>query len=653
MRYVIAGIACLFSATALAHPPIDSTMAPCPILDENYQPIPEITSKSERLDIAKKKLRESGLGDGEYHWVCDTKLVMSGTGVDPDPVDPPPVDCDVTPRPASCPPIDPPPVDCDAEPRPASCPPIDPPPVDCDADPSHSDCPPTDPNEPVDPPPTGECGRQDDGSWVECPQPTVQYKPAFPTLGDYSVAGVCEPFPQEVEVTLKDREPLDDAYARLKDKAAVAGVQTGAIVVPWDVDTLQCEKFRPAVRDSLHTLTIKGALGPNGEQPRFYCRRADFDGTTPKAGEFIAYRNKRDLKDGVEQHVKLMIENIHIDGYSQWLFVSTASDTRLRNNYMHHSTNDGLTTPGISFHESEKGGINYEVCGNEIAYAGNGNASHCLYMHRSERASFGVNVDVKFVDNVVHSCNYSSGIKSIANNNLIVGNKFYKHLETDPSYSPRGTQMMVDIPSCSNSLEIRDNLFHYNRVDEKWMPGNSMIGIRNRANMFGCDIPQPPYLKGRVTLADGSKHICYRDPTKPECAIPDSQFWDPGYWADKSHEIPIHITGNTFEVPLDAYKGERATAVSSWGSYPYYRKTLGSKSCVLPTPDGWYERTMVYLTGNTYINVNPDQVAIEEPMFTTPGVDSCGFEYEGNSNPEDWKLITKGADEVYQGIDWQ
>tara|TARA_R100001163_G_C4969618_1_gene130058 strand:- start:492 stop:680 length:189 start_codon:yes stop_codon:yes gene_type:complete len=62
---------------------------------------------------------------------------------------------------------------------------------------------------------------------------------------------------------------------------------------------------------------------------------------------------------------------------------------------------------------------------------------------------------------------------------------------------------------------------------------------------------------------------------------------------------------------------------------------------------------MVYLTGNTYINVNPDQVAIEEPMFTTPGVDSCGFEYEGNSNPEDWKLITKGADEVYQGIDWQ
>jgi len=409
--------------------------------------------------------------------------------------------------------------------------------------------------------------------------------------------------------------------------------------------------------DKMHTLTVKGVLGHNGEQPRFYCRRSDFDGTIAKGkgstGGLIFVHNKRSLKNGKQQMVSFMLENIHVDGYAQWLHMPTSANIRMRNNYLHHATNNGLTTPDINFYEEEKDGIDLQICGNEISHAGNGNTSHCLYLKRSERASFGTTIDVKFVDNVIHSCNYSSAFKSTANTNLVSGNKFYKHLDTDPSYTKRGTQMMVDTPSCSHSTEISSNLFYYNRVDESWMPGNSMIGIRNRSGIYGCDIPQPQYLKQSVKLPDGSKVICSRAPLNPACAIPESTYWEESYWADQTHEIPIIIKDNVFEVPLDADNADRANPVRSWGSLPHYKLSLGRKACVLPRPEGWYERTMVYLSGNTYINVNPERRALEVPMFTTPGEDWCGNGKLQNTNPADWDLITEGLGEVYLGEDWR
>jgi hypothetical protein len=480
----------------------------------------------------------------------------------------------------------------------------------------------------------------------------VQYQPTFPPLGQYSVAGVCEAFDYAATVTLQDGEALNDAFDRL----AAKGMATGAILIPWDVDTLQCDQIRPSLNDAIHTLGLLGQPGPNGEQPRFYCRRSDFDGTIVKgkgfAGYFAQVRNGRQEVGGKEQRVNFLMENIHVDGYAQWVYMPTALNIRMRNNYMHHATNDGITTPSISFYDDEKDGIDFQACGNEISHAGNGNASHCLYLHRSERASFGTTIDVKFVDNVIHSCNYSSAFKSIANTNLVAGNQFYKRLETDPSYTPKGTQMMVDIPTCSQGLEISNNLFHYNRVDAGWMPGNSMIGLRNRANMYGCDIPQPPYLKENVKLPDGTKVQCYRDPLHPACAIPTSEFWNDSYWSANAPDnvIPAYIKNNRFEVPADAYKGDVAVAVESWGSFPYFKPSMNNKSCVLPRPDGWYERTMAYLTGNTYVGMNREYAVLESPMFTESGTDSCGVDYVGN--PEsNWDLITQGAGETYINIE--
>lgn len=54
-------------------------MSPCPLSDSDYKPIDGMT-KSERLDIATRKLLDSDLPDGVYHWVCDYRLTKSGTG---------------------------------------------------------------------------------------------------------------------------------------------------------------------------------------------------------------------------------------------------------------------------------------------------------------------------------------------------------------------------------------------------------------------------------------------------------------------------------------------------------------------------------------------------------------------------------------------
>ena len=84
MKYLIT-LLVLLSTVAFADTRVDSTMAPCPLLDSEYVAVPNINT-STRLDIAKDKLRDDdGLPDGIYHYVCDYKLTKYGSVAPEDP----------------------------------------------------------------------------------------------------------------------------------------------------------------------------------------------------------------------------------------------------------------------------------------------------------------------------------------------------------------------------------------------------------------------------------------------------------------------------------------------------------------------------------------------------------------------------------------
>ena len=147
-------------------------------------------------------------------------------------------------------------------------------------------------------------------------------------------------------------------------------------------------------------LSIRGISGPNGEQPRFYCRRKERQGTIPKG-----VRTEAMLVLG--QGGDYLVENIHIDGYQSSIKLPPVGHIVLRNNYMHHAFSNGL----IYSNTSSKKTLDLEVCGNEVSHSGRGNSEHGFYLHRNLSKIGSANVTL--VDNVCHSTPYSSCYKSI------------------------------------------------------------------------------------------------------------------------------------------------------------------------------------------------------------------------------------------------
>lgn len=424
----------------------------------------------------------------------------------------------------------------------------------------------------------------------ECPEPAVTYHPSFPPLGRYSAKGVCESIHDDTsfKVTLRDNESLETAADRLLELSYKAG---GVLEIPWDVDTLQCDRYHMG-GTKIMPITIRGVPGPNGELPRFYCRSVKRDGTVPRGtGDFLRFGKNGTGKSAEPGNHQVVIENIHVDGYGTSVQVPRSGSIVIRNNYMHHNIGDGIKGVGVNVGDGPGWGVRIEVCGNEISHSGQGNTKHGLYIARSK--VYGHNdsrIRLWFVDNVIHSCAWSSCLKSVANTNVVVGNSFYKTKETDPSYSTMSAQMLVDIAACEGPHEVRNNLFDRYRPmpDEAKSPGGVPIGIRNRKQSFGCNVPR--------SWEENDKTGGLPHPVK------GSKFWSENYWSSlKGKKIfPFYITGNTFRAT--GYKAGETTAIASSGTYPNYRSRSFGPACLLTPPSGWYERHRTYVSNNTYIN---------------------------------------------------
>ena len=318
----------------------------------------------------------------------------------------------------------------------------------------------------------------------ECPRPNVSYRPDFPKLGDYSVPGVCQSIhdPATVaSVTLEQGELLNEAYARLKSRPD--SMKGGIIYIPWNVRIQECDKLGIKKKQALTGgVTLSGVLGPNGEMPRMYCRSVKRDGTIPrKAGVSRALSFDKFPGGG-----RVLVENMHIDGYSTALY-PMVSFFVARNNYIHHQLDNGISYSDLKL-DKHPWNLLHEYCGNEVSHAGRGNFRHGFYQHRHKSNEF--TATQYLVDNVIHSMQSSSAYKSTAEYNYLYKNRVYTSLATDPSFKKRSSTLLLDIAQCGWA-EIRGNQF----FGDNPAPGGGvdMIAFRNRRGILGCVLPEPAW----------------------------------------------------------------------------------------------------------------------------------------------------------------
>jgi len=467
---------------------------------------------------------------------------------------------------------------------------------------------------------------------ADYPETVVTPDYTFPPLGQYSVPGVGQAIHADdaPSVTLGNGETLNAAAARLK---VVSGGKGGRIKIPFDTDTVQCDSIR---KTKIPTLSITGIPGPGGKLPRFYCLREEQGGTIPKSaglgGNWAI----------IPASEKLLVEQVEIAGYGKWVQAGSHGSTVIRNSIFYGAMVDGFGNDNHLSSDTSPVPTDIQFAGIKAYNGGQGNASHCFYMHRGNAAA---PVKITLVDSEVASCNWSSGFKSTANINLVSGNKFLTYKDI-PGLPRRYSQMMVDIVSCSNTV-VEKNLFHQDRPDAN-TPGGAIIGVRNRRGFFGCDTP-PGWSDDTIVLSDGTKHKCGRNPTIPECKLPASDFWKSSYWAGLAgaKTLPFHIRNNLLNIRAGSFKADNTLFVSSEGTYPNYTYTLGGWDCPLPVNSGWYERSMTYVDGNTYMGVI-DKLKLFEATPAGWGHPTKCATPPPSEDKRDWNLITVGSGEVFK-----
>ena len=464
-----------------------------------------------------------------------------------------------------------------------------------------------------------------------CPEIPVSYKPPYPPLGKYSLPDACTPIhsAEASKVTLLDGEKLQNAFNRLLSGKHVT--EGGVIEIPWKTKIVQCDDLRVRPKDisAIPKLTIKGIVGPNGEQPRFYCRISNaysLGGTIPIND--VTKRSPEWFKGG-GNGFELMVENIHVDGYKKALSLASSGIYKIRNSYFHHGSSNGISNTNTgnarNFLRSvaEPSRFTMEFCGSEISHYGQGNHTHNFYMHRSLGGGGG-SQELKavypmlfdtwsknvIVDSIIHSAGWASNFKSIANEVIIVNNKIYSELATDPSYtnfdengdfsSGRfAAQMLIDVSACSK-VTIKGNELYNFKVDKPSKGGSALIGVRRRRTaMRGCDIPLAwwPYGYG----PDESKtYPAELNQSAGSLALGRGSVHTDGFWSSLGGKVhfPWIVENNLFSV--QGPYSSRQTAMHLYGT-SYVFEGPKKVSCSLPSPKNWYERSRVYLKNNTYI----------------------------------------------------
>ena len=433
----------------------------------------------------------------------------------------------------------------------------------------------------------------------------MSYRPQL-RPGPFRIKGACDyqTDPSWPEFTMEHGETLNTFVMR-----ASASSPRGLILnIPaGGVEDRVCQRARMKKRNRPDHVVVRGIPDEEGNLPRLYCRSSKRDGNIPNnkvvSTPFALSGSKTTVFD-----------SLHIDGYKRSLYLNSGSQRAvIKSSYLHHAMEDGILW---SNQKSPGSTLSVEICGSEVAHSGRGNVKHNIYGHRGLNGS---QVKLTIVDSLFHSPNSSSNIKSIANTNVLVGNRILSQLDTDPSFKRRWASMNVDIASCAQNV-IEDNEITYWR---RHNIGKYNIGLRNRATAIkGCDVP--PYDSDR--------------------------FNDPEYWASTEDRFITRIQRNVFRAEPEETHGLRSTpeavyAIRSWGTWPRQSVTLGKQGLLQPPTDKngsliWKERHVVVVDNNRYIGFDRNKI------YSSATVGHCE-----QSRPGCWPIPSITPSQYYGKMD--
>jgi len=402
-----------------------------------------------------------------------------------------------------------------------------------------------------------------------------------PKLPDFSLEGcfrdVHGPDAKTVTLGQEGVESLDEAIAALRPGG-------GVILVP--PGTYENQNFRLG-RNSM-SVTLRGILGPGGQRPRFL-----FKGPKP-SGLFIGFGTSPwlNMKEGIAAPPnadEAQVENLEIGGYGAAISIGNCARFVLKNCVVHDSPNNLISSANLAGTQR----CSLEFYGNEIFHGGQGNAKHNFYLHRGHGGSF---VRVAFLNNHCHSARGSSCLKSIANEHIIVGNLFETTSPDEPDKQRYSSTLLVDVPAASDNL-IACNTFRYQGESLS----RSAIGIRRRASIYGCD--RPSYFSEEFHSPGFWKAVAERG---TDSVLPDPKA------AANPFFIHTFIFGNTFRYV--GSESSRAPAIVTWGTLPTATAVSFGPKLPLRRPEGWLERSRLWVANNRYTNVHDrylDSAAIE------------------------------------------
>jgi hypothetical protein len=387
-----------------------------------------------------------------------------------------------------------------------------------------------------------------------------------PPLPDFSLKGCFRDIhgPAAPRVTLGQGgiTTLNEAAAALRPGGGVI------LVPPGTYRDLSLGLGRAGGMD----ITVRGVLGPDGARPKFVA----------EGGTFFSFGDRADDREGrplPPNRNCAMLENVEVEGYGTAVFVGNCARFVMKNNYIHHAKNSMILTENLRGQQR----LSIEFYGNEISHGGQGNAKHNLYLHRGlDETSW---LSVKFINNYCHSSRNSSCLKSIANENLVVGNLFEATAESEPEKSKYASTMLVDIPAASHNL-VAYNAFTYSGSTPSYTP----VALRCRASICGCD--RPPYGGKEFFSPAYWKAVGGRG---TDCKMPDPRA------AVNPFLIHTWIYGNTF-----LYTGsspEPPAPIMNQGTAPHVAAVTFGPKLPLKLPEGWVERSRAWAANNVYCGV--------------------------------------------------
>ena len=311
--------------------------------------------------------------------------------------------------------------------------------------------------------------------------------------------------------------------------------------------------FNP--RNAKDTVVIRGVVGPNGELP--HLKMPLGENGRPRGGNILTF--------GFGTSVT--IENLELSDAKAGTAISVIKDLdrlTLRNVFV-HDNRQGLATSGVD-------GLRVEIYDSEFARNGDGrNTKHNIYVGR---------IAELVVDNLhSHSSRGGHALKSVARNFSVTNSRFDTTLEPDPEASPFVGKTLLDFAAATRGLI--DGCEFYSYFVRRKTGYAEAISARNRRPMHGAD--NPPY---------------------DSPAFFSEQFWDAVQAGGvdnpaNPHLYPVYISNNTFVASGPGR--DKTVAIRAFGTYPSGKAYMfAPKTFPLDAPDGWVERSVLYIANNTF-----------------------------------------------------